>query len=131
MARPGDAVLLAACASLDMFRNYAHRAEVFVDAVRRLPGEPAMKFASTLTGLPGAKVARLIRARRQPGGESPGARAPTRELDLAADLVGGRPAAARLVMVYSASIAIAEGSRFRPPVGLFPPPPWQSSWPSA
>ena len=36
-ARPGDAVLLSpACASLDMFRNYAHRAEVFVEAVRAL-----------------------------------------------------------------------------------------------
>jgi len=37
LAQPGDAVLLSpACASFDMFRNYAHRAEVFVDAVRAL-----------------------------------------------------------------------------------------------
>ncbi|HZP85967.1 MAG TPA: UDP-N-acetylmuramoyl-L-alanine--D-glutamate ligase [Burkholderiales bacterium] len=37
LARPGDAVLLSpACASFDMFRNYAHRAEVFVDAVKAL-----------------------------------------------------------------------------------------------
>ena len=36
-ARPGDAVLLSpACASLDMFRNYAHRAEVFVETVTAL-----------------------------------------------------------------------------------------------
>jgi len=34
-AQAGDAVLLSpACASLDMFRNYAHRAEVFVQAVQ-------------------------------------------------------------------------------------------------
>jgi UDP-N-acetylmuramoylalanine--D-glutamate ligase len=36
-AHAGDAVLLSpACASLDMFRNYAHRAEVFVAEVRAI-----------------------------------------------------------------------------------------------
>ncbi|MEO6407749.1 MAG: UDP-N-acetylmuramoyl-L-alanine--D-glutamate ligase [Burkholderiaceae bacterium] len=39
-ARPGDAVLLSpACASLDMFRNYGHRAEVFVAEVEAIVHE--------------------------------------------------------------------------------------------
>ncbi len=36
-AQPGDAVLLSpACASMDMFRDYAHRAQVFIEAVQAL-----------------------------------------------------------------------------------------------
>jgi UDP-N-acetylmuramoylalanine--D-glutamate ligase len=41
-AKSDDAVLLSpACASLDMYRNYAHRAEVFVDAVHGIEREAA------------------------------------------------------------------------------------------
>ena len=36
-AQPGDAVLMSpACASFDMYRNYVHRAEAFIVAVREL-----------------------------------------------------------------------------------------------
>ena len=42
LAQSGDAVLLSpACASFDMFRNYVHRAEVFVQSVKALANEEA------------------------------------------------------------------------------------------
>ena len=40
LAQSGDAVLLSpACASFDMFRNYVHRADVFIEAVNKLAAE--------------------------------------------------------------------------------------------
>jgi UDP-N-acetylmuramoylalanine--D-glutamate ligase len=64
LAMAGDAVLLSpACASFDMFRDYAHRAQVFVQAVRQLaaqrsqagsPGEAREGEAGQSAGRPGA-----------------------------------------------------------------------------
>lgn len=46
LCRPGDAVVLSpACSSFDMFRDYAHRAAVFCEAVAALSGAPPQEHA--------------------------------------------------------------------------------------
>jgi len=53
LAQEGDAVLMSpACASLDMFRNYAHRAEVFVAAVRQIQAGGITSANADLISLP-------------------------------------------------------------------------------
>ena len=48
-AKAGDAVLMSpACASLDMFRDYKHRAEVFIGAVRALADERGVVLEGVL-----------------------------------------------------------------------------------
>jgi len=50
LARPGDAVVLSpACSSFDMFRDYAHRAEVFRSAVVRVTRTEATPEAARTT----------------------------------------------------------------------------------
>lgn len=45
LAQPGDAVLLSpACASFDMFDNYAHRAKVFCEAVHQLAQDAGVQI---------------------------------------------------------------------------------------
>jgi len=49
MTQPGDAVLMSpACASLDMFRNYEHRAEVFRQAVAALAEQAGVSMEGVL-----------------------------------------------------------------------------------
>jgi UDP-N-acetylmuramoylalanine--D-glutamate ligase len=46
MANPGDTVLLApACSSFDMFDNYCHRGDVFMEIVQNLSKKQKEKAA--------------------------------------------------------------------------------------
>ncbi len=52
-AQPGDQVLLSpACASFDMFRDYQHRAQVFIQAVQALAQTPPAKAGGERAGDP-------------------------------------------------------------------------------
>ena len=54
LCRAGDAVILSpACSSYDMFRDYAHRAEVFIAAAQRLPGARLLRPAADAGGVHG------------------------------------------------------------------------------
>ena len=91
-AQAGDAVMLSpACASFDMFRNYEHRAKVFIDEVQALE-------TLDLNGL--LRVGVAAKPASMP------------EFDYVVISVAGLLLALGLIMVYSSSIAIAEGGRY-------------------
>jgi len=51
LAQPGDNVLLApACASFDMFDNFEHRGDVFIQAVENLSGNVSAEVVSNVSG---------------------------------------------------------------------------------
>jgi UDP-N-acetylmuramoylalanine--D-glutamate ligase len=116
VAQAGDAVLLSpACASFDMYRNYEHRAQVFVAAVQALA-------ATSETGAP----AIMSHAYRAPTHHAPAeARRP-------AAVAGARPAAAG---PGDGVFVLDRDGRGQPlhrqPVGLFPVSPRASSSASA
>ena len=66
-AQPGDTVLLSpACASLDMFRDYAQRGDVFAAAVQELPHEQRRRsLQHRRSHGPAARLAHRLGARRR------------------------------------------------------------------
>jgi cell division protein FtsW len=103
--RPGDAVLLSpACASLDMFRNYAHRAEVFVAAVQALAAERGCWHDGATPAPAARRLPRWRRLRR--GGAGPRAARRPRPCPCATTSTSARRRAVRLSAFDQTLVAV-------------------------
>ena len=122
-AHAGDAVLMSpACASFDMFSNYAHRAEVFRAAVQALADEAGVRAARDSAVTPAAAVrgwfSRLAPMRcrlpvRRQRACAAGRAVRVHGFDQALLWVTVALLAFGLVMVYSASIALPDNPQVR------------------
>ena len=98
LARPGDAVLLSpACSSFDMFRDYKHRGDEFVRAVRALGEGGARREPARTSAAPSACSS------RRPSTPSPTPRARRGPVDPVLAAVVVALVGFGVVMVYSAS----------------------------
>ena len=120
---PTAMLLSPACASLDMFRNYAHRAEVFIATVQAMADERGPLAGGSTPLKPAPAVAQEEDARRLcpcATGSPPRPAGPTQLQALTPPGLGRHRAdGLGLLMVYSASIALPDSpklrAKYRPP----------------